>query len=61
MLPCQDNYATTFDSYPAMLTYHETMSKETTWRRCKVSEMHIEPLDTGSAVQQACGLLCRHQ
>ena len=48
MLPCQDNYATTFDSYPAMLTYHETMSKETTWRRCKVSEMHIEPLDTGS-------------
>ena len=48
MLPYQDNFATTFDSYPEMLSYHETMSKETTWRRCKINEMRIEPLDTGS-------------
>ena len=48
MLPCHDDYAISFDSYPAMLAYHEALSKGSTWRRCKVNELHIEPLDTGS-------------
>ncbi len=50
MLPCQDNYSTTFDSYPQMLRYHECLSNESVWRRCKVSELHVEPLDEGSAL-----------
>ena len=48
MLPCHDDYAISFDSYPAMLAYPEALSKGSTWRRCKVNELHIEPLDTGS-------------
>ena len=48
MLPCHDNYATTFESFPQMLRYHESMAKESTWQRCKVKELYIEPLDPGS-------------
>ena len=43
--PCQDNYSTTFDSYERMRRYHEKESAESLWRRCKVNELHIEPLD----------------
>lgn len=50
MLPCQDNYTTTFGSYPEMIRYHECLSKESVWRRCKVSELHVEPLDTLSVL-----------
>ena len=50
MLPCQDNYTTTFSTYPEMLSHHERLSKESVWRRCKVSELHIEPLDMTSAL-----------
>lgn len=50
MLPCQDNFATTFESFSEMLLYHEIVAKESLWRRCKVKELHIEPLDTGSAL-----------
>ena len=45
MLPCQDNYATTFDNYPSMLSYHQTLSIGTHWHRCKVKDLHVEPLD----------------
>mgnify|MGYP003288528075 CR=1 FL=1 len=53
MLPCQDNYATTFDTYPSMLDYHKTLSKESNWHRCKVKDLHVEPLDASS-------VLCRN-
>ena len=43
--PCQDNYSTTFDSYERMRRYHEKESAESLWRRCKVNELHIDPLD----------------
>ncbi len=49
MLPCNDNYATTFSDYPAMLSYHKTLSTQSNWRRCSVNQLHIEPLD-GSSV-----------
>ena len=52
MLPCQDNYATTFDTYPSMLDYHKTLSKESNWHRCKVKDLHVEPLDASSVL---CG------
>lgn len=48
MLQCQDNYSTTFDSYESMISYHETMSKESKWHRCKVNELQIEALDEAS-------------
>lgn len=48
MLPCQDNYATTFNDYPSMLRYHQCLSKDTNWHRCKVKQLHIEPLDPTS-------------
>lgn len=50
MLPCQDNFTTTFSTYPEMLSHHERLSKESVWRRCKVSELHVEPLDLNSAL-----------
>ena len=50
MLPCQDNYSTTFTSYPEMLRHHEDLAKESLWRRCKVRDLHIEPLDAASAL-----------
>lgn len=50
MLPCHDNYATTFTSYPAMLSYHESLAKDSVWKRCKVSDLHIEPLDPSSVL-----------
>lgn len=45
MLPCQDNYATTFNDYPSMLGYHKALSMESNWRTCKVKDLHVEPLD----------------
>ena len=52
MLPCHDNYATTFDNYPSMLSYHQTLSIGTHWHRCKVKDLHVEPLDGTSPL---CG------
>lgn len=46
--PCQDNYSTTFASYEGMRRYHEKKSLESRWHRCRVNELHIEPLDKAS-------------
>ena len=46
--PCQDNYSTTFASYDGMRRYHEKESLESRWHRCRVNELHIEPLDKAS-------------
>lgn len=50
MLTCKDDFATTFDSYPEMIHFHESLSKDTVWRRCKVKDLHVEPLDSSSAL-----------
>ena len=50
MLPCHDNYATTFDNYPAMLRYHKVLSKESNWHRCRVKDLHAAPLDSASSL-----------
>lgn len=50
MLTCKDNYTTTFSSFDEMLRYHECLTKESVWRRCKVKELHVEPLDTTSVL-----------
>ena len=50
MLPCHDNYATTFDNYPSMLDYHKALSMGSNWHRCKVKDLHVEPLDSTSAL-----------
>ena len=49
--PCQDNYSTTFASYDGMRRYHEKESLESRWHRCRVNELHIEPLDKASRVR----------
>lgn len=46
--PCQDNYSLTFASYEGMRRYHEKESLESQWHRCRVNELHIEPLDKTS-------------
>lgn len=48
--PCQDNYSTTFGSLTAMQRYHEKTALESQWHRCKVNELHIEPLDKASSL-----------
>ena len=50
MLTCKDDFATTFDSYTEMIHFHESLSKGTVWRRCKVKDLHVEPLDASSAL-----------
>ena len=50
MLICKDDFATTFDSYPEVIHFHESLSKGTVWRRCKVKDLHVEPLDASSAL-----------
>ena len=50
MLPCHDNYATTFDNYPSMLDYHKALSLGSNWHRCKVKDLHVEPLDATSVL-----------
>ena len=50
MLTCKDDFATTFGSYPEMIHFHESLSKGTVWRRCKVKDLHVEPLDASSAL-----------
>lgn len=45
---CNDNYATTFHSYGELQQYHEKLTAESCWQRCKVNQLHIEPLDTAS-------------
>ena len=50
MLTCKDDFATTFDSYPEMIHFHESLSKGTVWRRCKVKDLHVEHLDASSAL-----------
>lgn len=45
---CNDSYYKLFDSYPALLDYHEEQAKNSKWVRCKVSNLHIEPLDHSS-------------
>jgi hypothetical protein len=46
--PCEDNYFTQFSSYLTMLDYHEQQVKNSRWHRCKVNELHVEPLDKTS-------------
>ncbi len=45
-----DNYSTTFASYEGMRRYHEKESLESRWHRCRVNELHIEPLDKASPI-----------
>ena len=42
------NHARTFASYEGMRRYHEKESLESRWHRCRVNELHIEPLDKAS-------------
>ena len=50
MLPCCDGFTTTFDSFPEMLRFHEQEVKQSLWKRVPVKDLHIEPLDMGSAL-----------
>ena len=45
---CEDNYSTTFMSFEDMQHYHEELTDHTRWYKCKVHDLHIEPLDTAS-------------
>lgn len=50
MLPCYDDFTTTFASFPEMLRYHELEAKESVWKRVPVRDLRIEPLDPSSAL-----------
>ena len=50
MIRCEDAYCATFASYPVMQKYHQDQSKESTWQRCRVKNLRIEPLDANSAL-----------
>ncbi len=41
---CLDAYCNTFNSYGAMLGYHEEQSKRSLWVRSKVNDLQVEPL-----------------
>lgn len=46
--PCQDNYSAIFKAYPDLLTYHETLSRASRWKRLEVNRLEVAPLDTSS-------------
>lgn len=48
MQRCADNYYANFNSYATLLDYHKEQSSESLWRRCKVKDLGIEPLDKNS-------------
>lgn len=48
MQKCQDNYFTTFRSYPMLLDYHEEQAKNSRWIKSKVSDLQVEPLSRTS-------------
>lgn len=48
MLSCHDNFEANFDNYPSMLSYHQALSMASSWHRCKVKDLHVEPLDPTS-------------
>lgn len=54
---CQDNFSTTFTTYGEMQLYHEQLAKDSQWQRCKVSDLHVEPLDRKSG---RCSAICPH-
>ena len=45
---CEDNFSAAFSSYEMMQVYHEKLEKASRWQRCKVCDLHIEPLDISS-------------
>ena len=48
MQRCADNYFTTFTSYPSLLDFHKEQAGESSWKRCPVRELGVEPLDRNS-------------
>lgn len=48
--PCQDNYSTTFPSYPAMLDHHARQSRDSRWVRSRVNTLQLEPLGKMSSL-----------
>lgn len=52
MQTCQDNYSTVFASFGEMHTYHRRLSQESQWRRCRVRDLTIEPLDSKSPLAE---------
>lgn len=52
MQTCQDNYSTVFSSFGEMQTYHRQLSQESQWRRCRVRDLTIEPLDSKSPLAE---------
>ncbi len=45
---CQDNFFTTFSSYPMMLDYHEVQARGSQWKHSQVKDLQVEPLDASS-------------
>ena len=52
MQTCQDNYSTVFSSFGEMQTYHQRLTQESQWRRCRVRDLTIEPLDSKSPLAE---------
>ena len=51
MLKCQDNYEATFGAYDALRRYHQALTRESEWVRCKISDLTVEPLDKTSPLR----------
>ena len=49
MQKCQDSYSTTFSSFPEIHSYHQNLSQRSLWTRCRVNQLHVEPLVRGAS------------
>lgn len=47
---CHDNFHTTFDSFTSMQDYHNELSKNSKWTRCRVRDISVAPLDKSSSL-----------
>ena len=48
MKPCQDSYCVQFGDLPDMLSYHETLCKDSRWERVEVKDLRVAPLEKTS-------------
>ena len=39
---CMDSYSTTFNSYLAMLGYHQELTRDSRWVQCPINELKVE-------------------
>lgn len=52
---CMDSFSTTFDSFGKMFDYHSEQTRNSIWKRNKVNDLMVAPLDESSTLAGELG------